>query len=62
MELHHIPQVKIRPKGQVTIPADILNSWSLEINDKVNITLINGVVTLTPDKRLNNKKSILSYA
>lgn len=57
-----MPQVKIRPKGQITIPANILNSWNLEINDKVNVTLINGIVTLTPEKRLKNKKSILSYA
>jgi bifunctional DNA-binding transcriptional regulator/antitoxin component of YhaV-PrlF toxin-antitoxin module len=61
MESLNVPLVKIRPKGQITIPADILNHWSIDINDKVNVTLVNGVVTLTPEKR-KNKKSILSYA
>ena len=54
--------VKVRPKGQVTIPADILKQWHIQINQQVNITLVNGVVTLTPENRLENKKSILSYA
>ncbi len=57
-----MPLVKIRPKGQITIPANILDHWSIDVNDKVNIALVNGVVTLTPEKRLKNKKSILSYA
>lgn len=57
-----MPMVKIRPKGQITIPSEILNAWSIHVEDKVNVNLVNGIVTLTPVKRLDNKKSILSYA
>jgi len=62
MDVSHMPLAKIRPKGQITIPADILNHWKIDINDKVNVTLINGIVTLTPEKRLQKKSSILDYA
>ncbi|WP_428354225.1 AbrB/MazE/SpoVT family DNA-binding domain-containing protein [Methyloprofundus sp.] len=57
-----MPMVKIRPKGQITIPSEILHAWKIHTEDKVNVNLINGIVTLTPVKRLENKKSILSYA
>ena len=62
MEIHCMPLVKIRPKGQITIPSEILSAWSMQSEDKVNINLINGIVPLTPIKRLDNKKSIFSYA
>jgi len=57
-----MPVVKVRPKGQITIPIDILNNWNLHSEEKVNITLINGIVILTPLNRLEKKKSIMSYA
>lgn len=54
--------VKIRPKGQITIPSEILNAWNIHTEDKVNVDLVNGTVTLTPEKRLDAKKFILSFA
>lgn len=62
MEIVLMPVVKIRPKGQVTIPADILQAWHIHSNDKINVNLVNGVVMLTPVNRLDHKKSIMSYA
>ena len=52
-----MPMVKIRPKGQITIPSEILHAWKMHTEDKVNVNLVNGIVTLTPVKRLENKKS-----
>ena len=57
-----MPVVKVRPKGQVTIPIDILNAWGIHSDDKVNVTLVNGIVTLTPVDCLKKNKSIMSYA
>ena len=57
-----MPVVKIRSKGQVTIPADILQDWHIHSNDKINVDLVNGVVMLTPVNCLDHKKSIMSYA
>jgi AbrB family looped-hinge helix DNA binding protein len=44
MEINLMPVVKIRPKGQVTIPAEILQAWQIHSNDKINVNLVNGVV------------------
>lgn len=55
-----MPIVKIRPKGQITIPSDILQAWHVQFNEQINVNLINGVVMLTPVKK--NKQSIMSYA
>jgi AbrB family looped-hinge helix DNA binding protein len=62
MEINLMPVVKIRPKGQITIPADILQAWQIHSNDKINVNLVNGVVMLTPVNRREHKKSIMSYA
>ena len=59
-------QVKIREKGQVTIPAELLQEWSHKnhvfINDSVDATLANGVLMLIPKQRNANKRSMMSYA
>ena len=55
-----MPVVKIRPKGQITIPADILQAWHVQFNEQINVNLVNGVVILTPIRK--NKTSIMSYA
>jgi bifunctional DNA-binding transcriptional regulator/antitoxin component of YhaV-PrlF toxin-antitoxin module len=60
METILMPVVKIRPKGQITIPSEILQAWHVEFNEQVNVNLVNGVVMLTPIKK--NKASIMSYA
>jgi antitoxin component of MazEF toxin-antitoxin module len=60
METLKMPIVKIRPKGQITIPAEILQAWHVQFNEQVNVNLVNGVVMLTPIRK--NKTSILSYA
>jgi AbrB family looped-hinge helix DNA binding protein len=57
-----MPEVTIRPKGQITIPAEIMQSWHLQTHDRVNITLVNGIVTMTPIKRKEASKSIMSFA
>lgn len=55
-----MPIVKIRPKGQITIPAEILTAWHVQSHERINVNLVNGVVILTPMKK--NKTSIMSYA
>lgn len=62
METTTMPEVTIRPKGQITIPAEIMQSWHLRTHDKVNITLVNGIVTMTPVKRKEVGKDIMSFA
>jgi AbrB family looped-hinge helix DNA binding protein len=58
MEINLMPVVNIRPKGQVTIPAEILQAWQIHSNDKINVSLVNGVVMLTPVNRRGQKNQL----
>jgi bifunctional DNA-binding transcriptional regulator/antitoxin component of YhaV-PrlF toxin-antitoxin module len=53
----------MRPKGQITIPAHILQEWNLQPYEKVEIIFQNGVVTLIPMRRKDSgkQKSIMDF-
>ncbi len=61
-----MPQVKLREKGQVTIPAELLQEWSrinhVATNDTMEVQLSNGVLMLIPSKRHAAKRDLMSYA
>ena len=61
-----MPQVKLREKGQVTIPAELLQEWSrinhVATNDMIDVQLSNGVLMLIPSKRHTAKRDLMSYA
>ena len=61
-----MPQVKLRDKGQVTIPAELLQEWAakyqVSTNDSMEVNLSNGVLMLIPSKRQVAKRDIMSYA
>ena len=61
-----MPQVKLREKGQVTIPADLLQEWNrknhVSTNDSIEVSLTNGVLMLVPSKRHTAKRDIMSFA
>ena len=66
MEADVMSQVKLREKGQVTIPAELLQEWSrknhVSTNDVMEATLANGVLMLIPKKRHATKRDIMSFA
>lgn len=59
-------QVKLREKGQITIPVNILQEWrrqnQVQTNDAIDISLANGVLMLIPSKRGQTKRDLLSFA
>ncbi len=61
-----MPQVKLREKGQVTIPAELLQEWSrlnhVATNDTIDVQLSNGVLMLIPSKRNAAKRDLMSFA
>jgi bifunctional DNA-binding transcriptional regulator/antitoxin component of YhaV-PrlF toxin-antitoxin module len=40
----------LQPEGQITIPANILQMWSIKPHEQVEISIHNGIVTLMPVK------------
>lgn len=55
-------QVRLRPKGQVTIPANILESAQLAVDATFEVALVNGVITLTPKVSASEKEDIMAFA
>ncbi len=57
-----MPEVRLRPKGQVTIPATILESAHIEPNTFFDVDIVEGVITLTPKADSKNREDIMSFA
>ncbi len=55
-------EVRLRPKGQITIPASILAQAKLVEDARLEVSLVNGVITLTPKPKLNQREDILGFA
>lgn len=55
-------EVRLRPKGQVTIPASIINEAHLADDAVFDVNLINGVITFTPKRAKGAREDILSFA
>ena len=55
-------QVRVRPKNQITLPAQIAKAAHIKPDDMVEVTYANGVVTLLPMHRKKRKNSIMAYA
>jgi len=59
-------EIKLRKKGQVTIPAELLKKWNktnqVSINDVLEAHLANGVLMLIPKKRQEGQRSVMSFA
>jgi bifunctional DNA-binding transcriptional regulator/antitoxin component of YhaV-PrlF toxin-antitoxin module len=57
-----MPEVRLRHKGQVTIPASILEKAHLANDAMLDVALINGVITLTPQIKHKQREDIMAYA
>lgn len=57
-----MPEVRLRPKGQVTIPSSILDEAHLVPDAVFDVGLVNGVITFTPKRAMENREDILSFA
>ena len=55
-------EVRLRPKGQITIPAAILETARLDADATFEIALVNGVITLTPKTSTSKREDIMAYA
>lgn len=56
MEVQTMPVVTLRPKGQVTIPVDILQQWNIKPYEKLEMKFQNGIITIVPAERKEASK------
>lgn len=59
-----MPEIRMRPKHQVTLPASIVREANLAIDDRLEVTYTNGVIILIPNSKTPQAKkfNIMSYA
>ena len=57
-----MPQVTLRPKGQVTIPSSILAQGNARPDDVLDVELANGVVMFTPVRRRETPPDLKAFA
>jgi hypothetical protein len=57
-----MPEVKMRGKNQVTIPASIVEKAHLSENCTFDVEYMNGVIIFTPLSPTPQKDDVLSYA
>lgn len=46
----------LRPKGQLTIPSQMLRQWNIKPYDQVEISFQNGIITIVPANRNDKSK------
>ncbi len=57
-----MPDIRMRPKHQVTIPASIMRLAQIKPDDTLSVTYLNGSIIITPKVRHQEEINILSFA
>ena len=45
-----MPEIRMRPKHQVTLPASIVREANLQTDDRLMVTLVNGNILISPKR------------
>lgn len=56
-----MPQIRMRPKRQVTLPVSIVREAGIQEDDRLNVTFVGGNIIITP-QRAEARDDIMSYA
>ena len=59
-----MPEIRMRPKHQLTLPADIVREAKLSLDDRLEVSYTNGVIVLTPrpNAAVTQKFDVMAYA
>lgn len=57
-----MPEIRMRPKHQVTLPASVVREAKLKPDDRLTVTFINGSIIITPKHDAKDKDDIMSFA
>ncbi len=59
-----MPEIRMRPKHQITLPASIVREANLAPDDRLDVSYTNGVIVLTPrSKSISEQKfDVMAYA
>lgn len=54
-------QVRIRERNQITLPSAIATAAKLSTNDTLEISLVNGVITMIPVAHKEGRRTIMEF-
>lgn len=57
-----MPEIRMRPKHQVTLPASVVRAAKLKPDDRLTVTFINGSIIITPKHDAKDQEDIMSFA
>ena len=57
-----MPDVRMRHKNQLTLPASVARAAHIEADDRLSIEFVNGVIVITPQKGVSLKPDPMSFA
>jgi bifunctional DNA-binding transcriptional regulator/antitoxin component of YhaV-PrlF toxin-antitoxin module len=57
-----MPEIRMRPKHQVTLPASIVRAANLQLDDKLEVSYINGNIIIAPKKINPQPSDVMAFA
>ena len=58
-----MPEIRMRPKHQVTLPASIVREANLQTDDRLMVTLVNGNILISPKRaKLAAPQNVMVFA
>lgn len=57
-----MPEIRMRPKHQITLPASVVRQAKLKPDDRLTVTFINGSIIITPIHDAKDQDDIMSFA
>ncbi len=57
-----MPEIRMRPKHQVTLPASLVRQANIKLDDKMSVSYVNGSIILTPTESAKNQTDIMTFA
>jgi antitoxin component of MazEF toxin-antitoxin module len=56
-----MPQIRIRDRNQITLPAAITTAANLHADDTLDVNFVNGIITLVPVVKNATRRTIMDY-
>ncbi len=57
-----MPEIRMRPKHQVTLPASLVRQANIKLDDKLDVSYVNGSIILTPSTVGKDQTDIMAFA
>ena len=57
-----MPEIRLRPKHQVTLPASLVRRANIQLDDKLDVSYVNGSIILTPKASGKTQTDIMAFA